>query len=172
MQNRNIGRFLQQALPQELESLRLVRFDRVRASGAQIWRSYFVPLNATYGTLCDFTVDMLWQLTGNQPSLQFWTVARVAMPASSRLWLAREVSERNDREEVPLQFIEHADGTLSLSAAICGGLSPEDIQRFLAPNPPRPAIEGFAQSYELASELLAHAWQDGMNMSRAYRALH
>jgi len=93
MQTSNIGRFLQRALPEELESLRLVGLDRLNTKGVQAWRSYLVPINATRGTVSEFTVDILWQLDSKPAKIHFRTVARIAMPEGSRPWLMRKIDK-------------------------------------------------------------------------------
>jgi len=173
MQTWNTGRFLQHALPLELESLRLIGLDRITTSDAYVWRSYLIPIDAPrWAPPWEFEVDMLWQLECDPPTLQFWTVARIALPANTRPWLKREICIRNEKSKVALFIIEHGDGTLSLSAAVVAEVAAGDVEHFMAKQPERPIIEGFAQVYEKASEMLLVAWQDGMKIGNNYRNMN
>ena len=175
MQSWDIGRFLQHALPQELDTLRLVGLSpmKCRDTDTRVWRTHLIPIDAPAADPpWEFMVDMLWLLEDTPSMLQFWTVASIAMPASSRPWLVREVDRRNDEGEIPLFLIEHGDGRLSLSASLFAEIGPAEVEAFKSRTPPKPFIEGFAQSYEKASEALLQAWQDGVAIGKDYRALN
>lgn len=173
MQNWNIGRFLQHALPQELDTLRLVGLNAITCQDTQVWRSHLIPIDAPRGDPpWEFTIDMLWLLEQVPPTLQFWTVASIALPGYARPWLMREVEKRNSDEEVPLRLIEHDDGKLSLIGEIYAEIGSAEVEVFKARTPPKPFIEGFAMSYEQASEMLLRAWQAGVELGKNYRAIH
>lgn len=173
MQTRNIERFLQHALPRQLESLRLTGLDLVRSQGIVRWRSHFIPMDpppcAAYPR--EFWTDMYWDLSEDPPLLTFTTVAGIAVPAKARVWIKRKVKNYNRRAPAYLVLLEHDEDKLSLYASIACKVSAEDLDLFASTQPVGRAVERFVESYEAASEILFLAWMKANAIGQAYRAM-
>lgn len=181
MQNWNIEKFLQQALPQELGSLRLVDVHPVTGTGVQVWRSHMVPFISfvegpdaptEHEMDWEFILDMLWELESKPASLQFWTVAGISVPGSMRRWLEYTVRQRNYDAPVHLHVVEQRGGNLCLQAKVHTEITKEGVEEFTAPYPSLLIVEQFSESFKDAADLLLKAWKDGLGIGAKYREMH
>jgi hypothetical protein len=170
MQNRAIERFLLHALPQELETLRLIDLERVRIDGMTGWRSHFVPVTSLPRAIhsWEFTTDMLWDVTDTPPSISFMTIAGIAIPQSARRWLEHQIREYNQDAPAVLGAITLESGKLSLFAELTCEMSAEELKLLVSRAEGRIA-ERFVESYETVSECLFAAWQEGVRIGQEYR---